>query len=276
MKPHVRELLACGVLALLFLPITASAQPIHFSELSLMVRSHESESSISREVSQRKLAQKLNADQEAKLKAQGASDSLIATLRNATVSGTATQSAAVTPAERGGGTRVRNDESSALNEPAYRRSGSNVQIVDVGVGEPVNLSAWGGADREFVFSRRSITDLQSDDRTFRPNGFGFYRDAEAELTTDELTMVEPVGTFTHYQTYLGEYARGWEPNRADYTSITAHGFARPLRVQRHNPVFVEGVPYTLYPVYAAGGVSLYYVGRISEDVVRLAVVSHWR
>ena len=85
MKPHVRQLLVCGAIALASLPFTASAAPVPFSELSLMVRSRESDASISHEVSQRKLAQKLNADQEATLKKQGASDSLISTLRNAAV-----------------------------------------------------------------------------------------------------------------------------------------------------------------------------------------------
>jgi hypothetical protein len=35
-------------------------------------------------------------------------------------------------------------------------------------------------------------------------------------------------------------------------------------------VWKKGVPYALYPVYAAGGVSLYYIGG-SSDSVRLAV-----
>ncbi|CAN5810160.1 hypothetical protein BH20VER1_BH20VER1_02260 [soil metagenome] len=49
-----------------------------------------------------------------------------------------------------------------------------------------------------------------------------------------------------------------------------HSFTRGLRIDRRNPVRVKGSPYTLYPVYAAGGVSLYYTSGTSESV-KLAV-----
>jgi hypothetical protein len=42
-----------------------------------------------------------------------------------------------------------------------------------------------------------------------------------------------------------------------------------------NPVWIKGVPYALYPIYGAGGVSLYYVGATTYSV-RLAVSTHWR
>lgn len=274
MKSHVRQLLVCGAVALALLPFTAAAQPMQFSEVSLLVRSRESEASITRQVSQRKLAQKLTSEQEAKLKAEGASDSLLQTMRSSVSTSTAPEAA---PA------RSQRMSDPAPAEPEmhprtvkHRLARNDVQIIDVGVGEPVNLSEWGGVDREFVFSRRSITDLQCDNRTFQPNGMTYYRDVESDLTTDELTMVDPVGSFTHSATYLGVRAEGWEPMRASYTSIMAHDFTRPIRVQRYNPVKIPGVPYNLYPIYAAGGVSLYYVGRTSAEVVRLAVVSHWR
>ena len=270
MKPHVRQLLLCGAIALSLLPFTASAAPVPFSELSLLVRAREAEASISREVSQRKLAQKLSGDQEATLKKQGASDSLISTLRNAAVAPGQTASGAAVGGRNAGQTA--DYDSAATGDIGY--SHRNVQIVDVGVGEPVNLSAWGGVDREFVFSPRSITNLRRTYSFYEKNNFPFYRDPLFEPSTDELTMVEPVGTWTHTSTYLG--VAQWQPLLADYTAATKHSLTRALEVQRHSPVFVPGVPYTLYPVYAAGGVSLYYIGRISDDVVRLAVISHWR
>jgi len=49
-----------------------------------------------------------------------------------------------------------------------------------------------------------------------------------------------------------------------------HSFTRGPRIDRRNPVRVKGSPYTLYPVYAAGGVSLYYISGTSESV-KLAV-----
>src|SRR5690242_20261226 len=57
-------------------------RPIEFSEVSLLVRAHESEASIREEVSTRKLMHSLTPQQESTLKAQGASDSLVQALRN--------------------------------------------------------------------------------------------------------------------------------------------------------------------------------------------------
>jgi hypothetical protein len=277
MQPHLRQLLVTAAFVFAFLPLAAFAQPMDFSEVSLLVRAREPEPSITREISQRKLAQKLSADQETKLKAQGASDSLIQSLRTSAVAA-ASQTTAPTTAVADRGRPARGErESAAADDRGYRqRAHNNVEIVDVGVGEPVNLSAWGGVDREFVFSRRSITDFRRMTSVYETVNFPFYRGQEAELTTDEVLMVEPVGSFAHYATYNGVEANGWEPMPANYTSITTHNYVRPIRVGRQNPIHIAGVPYNLYPIYAAGGVALYYIGRSSEDVVRLAVVSHWR
>src|SRR5467141_1240300 len=59
-----------------------SARPIGFSELSLMVRMHESETDIKNDVGERKLLHGLTQPQEGILKSQGASDSLIKSLRD--------------------------------------------------------------------------------------------------------------------------------------------------------------------------------------------------
>src|SRR3982750_4905063 len=59
-----------------------SARPIGFSELSLMVRMHESETDIKNDVAERKLLHGLTQPQEGILKSQGASDSLIKSLRD--------------------------------------------------------------------------------------------------------------------------------------------------------------------------------------------------
>jgi hypothetical protein len=278
MQPHLRQLLVIAALVCTFLPLAAFAQPMDFSEVSLLVRAGEPEPSITREVSQRKLAQKLSSDQETKLKAQGASDSLIQTLRNTTVVSAPAQTAPAAAVADRGRRSTRDGDSGAADDHKYsrHRTQNNAEIIDVAVGEPVNLSAWGGADREFVFSRRSITDFRRMSSVYETVNFPFYRSQEAELTTDEVLMVEPVGSFTLYATYNGVEANGWEPMPANYTSITTHNYVRPIRVGRQNPVHIAGVPYNLYPIYAAGGVALYYIGRSSEDVVRLAVVSHWR
>jgi len=68
--------------ASLLLTSSLLARPIGFSELSLMVRMHESEADIKNDVTERKLLHQLTQPQENILKQQGASDSLIQSLRN--------------------------------------------------------------------------------------------------------------------------------------------------------------------------------------------------
>src|SRR5207302_10552405 len=62
--------------------LTSMARPVDFSEVSLWVRTHDSEASIRDEVGRRKLMHPLTPQQETTLKNQGASDSLIQSLRN--------------------------------------------------------------------------------------------------------------------------------------------------------------------------------------------------
>ena len=69
-----------------FLLATHYRRPIDFSEVSLLVRAHESEATIRDEVARRKLMHSLTPQQESTLKTQGASDSLITATRNAPVS----------------------------------------------------------------------------------------------------------------------------------------------------------------------------------------------
>src|SRR6266436_3879771 len=72
-----------------------SARPIGFSEVSLLVRAHESEAFIKNEVSQRKLLHALTPVQENILKSQGASDSLIQSMRNSNLVVSKEEAAAV-------------------------------------------------------------------------------------------------------------------------------------------------------------------------------------
>src|SRR3984893_7816180 len=82
----------------------APARPIGFSEVSLLIRAHESEASIKQEVAQRKLLHALTPPQENILKSQGASDSLIQSLRNPNLVVSKEEAAGVEVAgARGGG-----------------------------------------------------------------------------------------------------------------------------------------------------------------------------
>src|SRR6059058_2334937 len=130
--------------ASVFLASELSARPIGFSELSLMVRMHESETSIKNEVAERKLLHGFTQPQEGILKTQGASDSLIQSLRNSNLVASKEEAAAVESA-------AARESSAPLTEihPAgYHR---HVLVFDIAFGHPINLSQWGGLDYEIAF-----------------------------------------------------------------------------------------------------------------------------
>jgi len=78
---HYRLLIAAAALSLL-ITNPLFARPIGFSELSLMVRMHQSEADIRSDVTERKLLHPLTQPQEGILKTQGASDALIKSLHD--------------------------------------------------------------------------------------------------------------------------------------------------------------------------------------------------
>jgi hypothetical protein len=59
-------------------------------------------------------------------------------------------------------------------------------------------------------------------------------------------------------------------NFADTVYLTSRSVSRTLAIDWSSPVTIKGVPYALYPVYGAGGVSLYFISASSTSV-RLAV-----
>ena len=82
MTTHTTKTLMLMIFAAFAGAITTLAAPVNFSEVSLWVRARETDQSIVREVSQRKLAHAFTPQQETTLKAQGASDSLVQSLRS--------------------------------------------------------------------------------------------------------------------------------------------------------------------------------------------------
>jgi hypothetical protein len=259
----------CIVLAVAINP--AYARPIDYNEISLLVRTHQSESSIKNEVAARKLMHPLTAQQESTLKSQGASDSLIQSLRNSSLVAPKEDVAAIE-------NRDRQTRSQPREEMGTRQQ---VFVFNVAFGHPINLSQWGGSDYEIAFysyrfagedyiepalidNVRTGTDvarnvsLISEGEAFAPDRF----------PTNEVRNWR----FTPYD------ARGdLKDNRfnfSDSVAISSHSFARPMHIDWENPVLIEGQPYTFYPVYGAGGVSLYYIGKASDRSATVAVVSH--
>lgn len=260
--------------ALLLAAPFAGARPLDFKEVSLLVRAHESESSIKDEVGRRKLMQPLTSDQETTLKKQGASDSLISSLRNSDLVASKQEIAMAN--------RPTAAESSGPNETEHHHRGPHVHVFNVAFGQPINLSEWGGLDYEI--------------------GFYAYRFAGEDHI--QATFVDPIGTRTVVSRTLpllseGEVAsqdwfapntvRNWRHplydvrgdvrdnrfNFSDSVAITSYSMTRATRIDWDNPVFFEGQPYTFYPVYGAGGVSLYYIGRASDSSATVAVVQHY-
>src|SRR5437899_2335038 len=122
-----------------------SARPVGFSELSLMVRMHESETDIKNDVAERKLLHGLTQPQEGILKSQGASDSLIQSLRNSNLVVSKEEAAAV---EAAAAREAKAPTAEMTSHPGHHR---HVLVFDVAFGHPINLSQWGGLDYEIAF-----------------------------------------------------------------------------------------------------------------------------
>jgi hypothetical protein len=226
------------------------AMPIDFSEVSLLVRAGETETSIIQDVSQRKLLYPLTSQQEQTLKRQGASDSLVSALRNSSLVISKDEAVAIE------NTRHQNAANLAAAthhaEAETEEASPQISIFDVAVDHPVNLSQWGGPDYEFTFaSHRWLGD---------------------NVVVPSIT--NPAGTYTDVSRYVGFGADGWEFTPSGYYAVSERTMSRPIHIDMQNPAWVHGVPYALYPIYSAGGVSLYYISATTYSV-RLAV-TRWR
>jgi hypothetical protein len=244
--------------------MTVTAAPINFSEVSLWVRARETDQSIVREVSQRKLARALTPQQEATLKSQGASDSLVQSLR----------SPGVIAAPEEAATSETKSQPPRIPQPQDTddSAGENLHIFEVSAGHPINLSQWGGPDYEFAFN------------VFRYAGENIVEPVVVDTVrtyTDVATYIGPLGTGPRttqpyfysakpFTPYLGGDLKDDSYMIGDYIAATSHSVSRSMSIDKRNPVFIKGVPYNLYPIYGVRGVSLYYITN-GTDSVKLAV-----
>ncbi len=244
--------------------MTVTAAPINFSEVSLWVRARETDQSIVREVSQRKLARALTPQQEATLKSQGASDSLVQSLRSPGVIAAPEEVAANETKPQPPRMPQPQDSGDSASE--------NLHIFEVSSGHPINLSQWGGPDYEFAFN------------VFRYAGENIVEPVVVDTVrtyTDVATYIGPLGTgprttqpYFHgeklFTPYLGGDLKDDSYMIGDYIAAASHSVSRGMSIDKRNPVFIKGVPYTLYPIYGVRGVSLYYIAN-GTDSVKLAV-----
>jgi len=261
---HSTKIILVTAITVLAGAFTALAAPLNFNEVSLWVRAKETDKSILNEVKERKLAKALTPQQESTLKSQGASDSLIQSLRSSALIASSTDIAATE-------TKAPAPKIAPAPEPDRESPSENLQVFDVTAGHPINLSQWGGPDYEFAFN--------------------IYRYAGENII--EPVIVDPIRTYTDVANYVGVLGTG--PRTAlpyfhskrlvpylggdlkddshmigDYIAVSSHSTTRSMSIDRKHPVVFAGSPYTLYPIYGAGGAELYYIGH-GSDSVKLAV-----
>lgn len=261
----------CGVI-LAAAPLTGYARPIDFSEVSLWVRAHQSEADIKEDVATRKLMHPLTPQQENTLKAQGASDSLIQSLRNSNYVASKEEVAAIETAHA--------TATKTSSEQAVTNHGPHVTIMNVAFGHSINLSQWGGSDYDIAFY------------SYRVAGEDHIQPAIIDNTrtgTDvarTIPLVSEDETFSHDRFPTNE-TRNWRYtpydargdlrderfNFSDSVATSSRAFSRVLYIDWDNPVRIEGQPYNFFHVYGAGGVSLYYIGKASDRGATVAVVS---
>lgn len=236
------------------LALSAHAEPIDFSEVSLLVRAGESEPAIMQEVRDRRLVRTFTPQQEATLRKQGASDRLIQSLRTPNLAISAAEATAYDTRRQARRPVAAASSTQSGTDRGSSAPGDNLQVFEVSVGIPVNLSRWGGpACHEIAFHPPTRLDEGREDAR----------------------LFDTVRTGTEVATYHGKGRVADSttifPYR-NYASIMSYSFSRPLHIDFAHPVTMKGSPYILYPVYAASGVSLYYIGGNSSSV-KLAVSS---
>src|ERR1700730_12215502 len=243
------------------------ARPVGFSEVSLMVRMHESETDIKNDVAERKLLHGLTQPQEGILKSQGASDSLIKSLRDSNLVASKEEAAAAESAAA----RESSAPSAEIHPGGHHR---HVMVFDVALGHPINLSQWGGLDYEIAFysyrfaGEDHIQPALIDNvgsRTIGSRYKAFESEGEAYANDWFPTNGARNWRYTPYNGVGGSLidgrgdVRDWRFNWSDSVALTQYAVSRPVMIDWDDPQFFDGQPYTFYPVYGAGGVTLYYI-----------------
>ena len=277
MKIPTRYSLLAAALAFLSASFQLQAKPIGFSEISLLVRMHEPDSSIKNEVAERKLLHPLTQPQENLLKTQGASDALIKSLRDSNIVASKEEVAA---AEASTAQANAAAPGAPMTMAAHHR---HVLVFDVAFGHPINLSQWGGLDYEIAFysyrfagedhiQPALIDQVGSRTVAYRTTPFL----SEGETFTSDWFPTNGVRNwrFIPYNGVAydnrGDFRDTRSINFSDTVSVSSYSVSRPVTIDWNDPVFFDGQPYTFYRVYGAGEVSLYYISANSYSA-RVAV-----
>ena len=211
--------------------------------------------------------QALTSQQEATLRAQGASDPLVQALRGSSMIATPAEVAA---AEVKPSAPRTSHSDSMPDSPA-----DNLRIFEISVGHPVNLSQWGGPDTEFVFRLWRLAGEDIVDAAIVDQGRTYTEVSNyiGEIGSDYVRTNNSGSYNRHYTPYLDGMGHNgyYGPDTGlGFPVATSYYTSRGMTIDRQNPVLVKDVPYVLYPVYGPRGVSLYYIGHTS-NTVKLAI-----
>jgi hypothetical protein len=259
MKPHITKKLVLTAFIMLAAAMAITAAPINFNEISLWVRSRETDQAILSEVSQRKLAHPLTPQQEATIKAQGASNSLVNSLRSPNLVAPPVPPSEAKPAP------------SKISSPQETIEEPEVDVFDVSPGHAINLSQWGGPDYDIAIN---VSRFAGED-VIEPVIIDAARTYTDVATYHGLLSNSPVSTQPHFRSgrftpYIGGDLKDDTYSIGNYVSVVSHTVSHGLSVDWRNPVAIRGVPYVLYPIYGARGVGLFYIS-CSSDSVKLAI-----
>jgi hypothetical protein len=263
---HSTKIILATAITVLAGAFSALAAPVNFNEVSLWVRAKDTDKSILNEVKERKLAKALTPQQESTLKAQGASDSLVQSLRTSPVAASTTEVAATE-------TKAPAPKTAAAPETDNDAS-ENLQVFvfDVTAGHPINLSQFGGPDYEFAFNvyryaGENVVEPVIVDTVRSYSDVAHY---VGVLPTGPRTAVPHFRSNRHLTPYLNGDLKDDTHYLGDYVAVSSHSTTRGISIDHNHPVIFSGSPYTLYPIYGAGGAELYYIG-CGSDSVKLAV-----
>jgi hypothetical protein len=285
MKSPTRYSLLAATAALLLASSQLHATPIGFSELSLLIRMHEPEFSIKNEVADRKLLHSLTQPQENILKSQGASDSLIKSLRDPNLAVSKEEAAAVESAAVAARANATAETEPMMNHGHH----PHVLVFDVALGHPINLSQWGGLDYEIAFYSYRF----AGEDHIQPaliDQVGTRTVVSPIVPTDGLSASDAFTSdwfptngvrnwrYTPYNGHDYDHRGDFRDMRSiefgnnftDAVAISSFSSSRPVAIDWDDPVFFDGQPYTFYRVYGAGRVSLYYISSNSYSA-RVAV-----
>ena len=177
-------------------------------------------------------------------------------------------------------TRDRQAQSQSREEAPMNNSRQHILIFNVAFGHPINLSEWGGSDYEIAFY------------SYRVAGEDYVQPALIDNVRTGIAVSRTIPLVSEGDAFAQDWyptneVRNWrftpynargdlKDNRfnfSDSVAISSNSFARPMQIDWDNPVLIDGQPYSFYPVYGGGGVSLYYIGKATSQSAKVAVVS---